>query len=114
MNWLQRIKPAFLNHRSESTGLYKSLFDFLTLWKQSIAITLLVVLLPLFALAYMDYRISRKSAESEILLRTDRVASNARRTIAAYIDLHRFALNFILRDNSFTQLNDDARLDQIL
>ncbi len=114
MSFFQRIKPAFLDHRSESTGLYKSLYDFRTLWKQSIATTLLVVLAPLFALAYMDYRISLKSAESEVRLRAERVTSNARRTIRANLDAHRYSLNFILRDNSFAELNDDTRLDEIL
>ena len=114
MKWLERFKPEFLHYLHEQIGLYKSLFDFRSLWRKSIVITLVVSLLPLFALAIVDYRISKSATESEILLRTARVVSNARRSLIYYMDSRRLALNFILRDNTFAQLREADRLNQIL
>ncbi len=107
-------KPTFLDHYDDSTGLYKSLFNFRRLWKQSIAITLAVALLPLLTLAVIDYTISKNSLESEILLHTARVVSNARRTLTYYLDERKFALNFLIFDNSYEQLFDEQRLGQLL
>ena len=86
MNRLKNIKPGFLDHHDESSGMYKSLFNFRLLWKQSIAVTLAVVLLPLFTLAAVDYIISKNALESELLLRTAHLVSNARRTLTSYLE----------------------------
>ncbi len=94
--------------------MYKSLFNFRLLWKQSIATTLAVVLLPLFTLAVVDYTVSTKAMESELLLRTSRLVSNARRTLTSYFDERKFALNFLTLDNTYDQLLDEQRLNQLL
>lgn len=94
--------------------MYKSLFNFRLLWKQSIATTLAVVLLPLFTLAIVDYTISKEALESELLLRTSRLVSNTRRTLISYFDERKFALNFLTLDNTYDQLLDEQRLKQLL
>ncbi|WP_035216053.1 sensor histidine kinase [Desulfobulbus elongatus] len=109
----KRYKPRFLEHSDQASGMYKSLFNFRRLWKQSIVTTLAVVLLPLFTLAVVDYSISRKALESELLLRTTRLVSNLRRTLTSYLDERVFALNFLILDNSFEQLADENRLKQL-
>jgi signal transduction histidine kinase len=114
MNFFKRYKPGFLDHQNQATGLYKSLFNFRLLWRQSIGITLVVALLPLLVLALVDYRISKQAMESEILLRTARLVSNARRTLTSYLDERKFALNFLILDNTYDQLFDEQRLTQLL
>ena len=114
MHALKRFKPRFLDHIDQSSGMYKSLFNFGLLWKQSIATTLAVVLLPLFTLAVVDYTVSKEALESELLLRTSRLVSNARRTLTSYFDERKFALNFLTLDNTFDQLLDEQRLNQLL
>jgi signal transduction histidine kinase len=111
---LKRFKPRFLDHHDQSAGMYKSLFNFRLLWKQSIATTLAVVLLPLFTLAVVDYTISKEAQESELLLRTSRLVSNTRRTLTSYFDERKFALNFLTLDNTYDQLLDEQRLKQLL
>jgi signal transduction histidine kinase len=111
---LKRYKPRFLDHHDQLSGMYKSLFNFRLLWKQSIATTLAVVLLPLFTLAVVDYTISKEALESELLLRTSRLVSNTRRTLISYFDERKFALNFLTLDNTFDQLLDEQRLKQLL
>ncbi|MCL2457756.1 MAG: ATP-binding protein [Desulfobulbus sp.] len=110
----KRFKPKFLDHSEQTSGTDKSLFNFRRRWKQSIVITLAVVLLPLFTLAAVDYTISRKALESELLQRTTRLVSNLRRSLTAYLDERVFALNFLILDNSYAQLADENRLKQIL
>ncbi len=111
---LKRYKPRFLDHHDQLSGMYKSLFNFRLLWKQSIATTLAVVLLPLFTLAVVDYTISKEALESELLLRTSRLVSNTRRTLISYFDERKFALNFLTLDNTYDQLLDEQRLKQLL
>lgn len=113
MSW-QRYKPRFLDQHDQASGMYKPLFNFRRLWKQSIAITLAVALLPLFALAVIDYAISKQALESDILHQTTRLVSNAKRTLAAYLDERKYMLNFLVFDNSYDQLFDEHRLGQIL
>ena len=79
----QLFKPRFLDQQDQGSGMYKPLFNFRRLWKQSIAAMLAVALLPLFALAVVDYLISTRSLESEFHLQTARLVSNARRTLAS-------------------------------
>ncbi|MDR2551148.1 MAG: two-component sensor histidine kinase [Desulfobulbus sp.] len=110
----KRFKPKFLEHSEQTSGTNKSLFNFRRLWKQSIVITLAVVLLPLFTLAVVDYTVSWKALESELLLRTTRLVSNLRRSLTSYLDERIFALNFLILDNSYAQLADENRLKQIL
>ncbi|MCL1979732.1 MAG: cache domain-containing protein, partial [Proteobacteria bacterium] len=109
----KRLKPKFLEHSEQTSGTNKS-FNFRRLWKQSIVITLAVVLLPLFTLGVIDYTISRNALESELLLRTTRLVSNLRRSLTSYLEERVFALNFIILDNSYAQLADESRLKQIL
>jgi len=114
MMFFKRYKPRFLDYNDQASGLYKSLFNFRLLWKQSIAITLAVALLPLLVLAVIDYNISKQAIESELLLRTARLVSNARRTLTSYLDERKFALNFLILDNTYDQLFDEQRLKQLL
>ncbi|MCL2789430.1 MAG: ATP-binding protein [Desulfobulbus sp.] len=113
-NGWKSYKPKFLEHSNQASGTDKSLINFKRLWKQSIIITLAVVLLPLFTLAVLDYTISKKALESELLLRSSRLVSNLRRNLTSYLEERVFALNFLILDNSYEQLADENRLKQLL
>ena len=73
-----------------------------------------VSLVPLIIITTIDYQVTQKSIESEILLRTSRLASNTRRAISFFLAERRSALDFVVRDNSFETLNDPNRLALIL
>jgi signal transduction histidine kinase len=109
---LSDFKPEFWNH--SDAGSYKHLFDFRRLWKQSVLITSIVALVPLITLSIIDYNMTQQATESEILLRTARIVSNTRRTLSFFLTERRFALNFIIHDNTYEQLNDHKRLGNIL
>ncbi len=69
-----------------------------------------MTLLPLFLITTIDYNFTQKSIESENLLRTLRVGSNAKRVISSFLSERKSALSFIVRDNSFDDLNDPEKL----
>jgi len=110
----QLFKPRFLDQQDQGSGMYKPLFNFRRLWQQSIAAMLAVALLPLLALAVVDYVISTRSLQSDFRLQTARVVSNARRTLASYLDERKYILNFLVFDNSYDQLFEPRRLQTLL
>jgi signal transduction histidine kinase len=110
----QLFKPRFLDQQDQGSGMYKPLFNFRRLWQQSIAAMLAVALLPLLALAVVDYVINTRSLESEFHLQTARLVSNARRTLASYLDERKYILNFLVFDNSYDQLFEPRRLQVLL
>jgi two-component system NtrC family sensor kinase len=114
MKALARFKPKFWDHRDVAAGPYKHLFNFRRIWKMAVILTAGVTLLPVLVLAIIDYTVTQRSEEREIHLRTFRLVSNARRTIAFFLEERRSAVDFIVRDNNFEALNDPVRLTTIL
>ncbi len=114
MSLLHKLKPPFWDHEDVAAGHYKRLFDFRGIWYQAVWFTAAVVLLPLIFITLADYSVTKKSAESEILLRTSRFVSNTRRTVSFFLEERRFALIFIVRDNRYEDLQDPERLAGIL
>ncbi len=108
------LKPKFWDHEDVAAGPYKHLFNFRRIWKMAVMLTAGVVLIPLVFFAAVDYKVTQSSLESEIVLRTSRLVSNTRRHISYFLRERRSALNFIVRDNSYTDLQDPARLTTIL
>lgn len=114
MSLLDKLKPQFWDHEDAAAGHYKKLFDFRSVWYQAVTFTAVVVLLPLIFITLAEYSVTRKAAESEILLRTSRFVSNTRRTVSFFLEERRFALVFIVRDNSYDAIRDPDRLAAIL
>ncbi|HAO21589.1 MAG: two-component sensor histidine kinase [Desulfobacteraceae bacterium IS3] len=114
MSLLEKLIPKFWEQTDEASGTYKYMFNFRRIWKQSVLITAAVALIPLLLIAAFDYRVTKDAMESEILLRTSRLVSNTRRTLSFFLDERRFALNFIIQDNTFDILYYPGRLDVIM
>jgi len=114
MSLLEKLIPKFWEQTDEASGSYKYMFNFRRIWKQSVLITAAVALIPLLLIAAFDYRVTKDAMESEILLRTSRLVSNTRRTLSFFLDERRFALNFIIQDNTFDILYYPGRLDVIM
>ncbi|MFZ3048282.1 MAG: cache domain-containing protein, partial [Desulfatirhabdiaceae bacterium] len=111
---INRFKPKFWDHHDLSAGPFKPLFNFRLIWKQSAFLTLSVALVPLLFLAITDYKVTQKAVESEMLLRTSRLVSNTRRSLSSFLDERKFALSFIILDNTYEMLANPIRLGQIL
>lgn len=114
MSILNQIKPDFWRDKEISTGPYRRMFNFRRIWKMAVLLTSLVTLLPLIVITSIDYNFTQKSIESENLLRTLRIGSNARRSISFFLSERLSALSFVVRDNSVDELYQPEKLQSIL
>jgi two-component system, NtrC family, sensor kinase len=110
----QTLKPEFWDYVDAAAGPFAHLFNFRRMWQLAVLLTVGVAVVPLVAITAVDYQVTQKSIESEIALRTSRLASNTRRAVSFFLEERRAALEFIVRDNSFESLNDPQRLQAIL
>ncbi len=111
---LDKLKPIFWDSPEPSTGPYAYMFNFRRIWKWAVLLTAGVTLFPLIFITAIDFDYTRKSIESEILLRTSRVVSNAKRNISFFLSERKAALDFIVLDNSIEELRDPLVLAGIL
>jgi len=114
MALFEKFKPAFWNVRPQSQGASKYLFNYLRIWKLSVLLTSIVVLVPLIFITGVSYMVMARDLETEYSLRTARIVSNARRTIDFFLSERRSALEFIVKDNQFSKLHESTRLSAIL
>lgn len=108
----RKLKPAFWDHEKDEPG--RNLFNFRFVWKISVLLMSIVALVPLIFITIVDYQVTQNAMESEILLRTERLVSNTRRTVYFFLDEHRAVLDFIVRDNDYDTLSDPAELADVL
>ena len=114
MSFLQRIKPDFWDYHDVASGPYKHLFDFRRIWYLSVLLTAGVAFIPVCFLAAIDYQVTQKAIESENVSRTSRLVSNTRRTLSFLLLERRYALQFLVRDNSLETLTRPGRLVELL
>jgi two-component system NtrC family sensor kinase len=111
---LKQFKPEFWQKSELSTGPFRQMFNFRRIWKTAVLLTSLVTLLPLILITSIDYNFTQKSIESENLLRTLRIGSNAKRSISFFLSERLAALTFIVRDNHINELSQPQKLDSLL
>jgi signal transduction histidine kinase len=114
MSLFKIFKPDFLSCTATVSGPFKGLFNFRSLWRSRLITLLCVALTPLICLATFTFIVTKHDIEREIHLRTVRLASNAKRTISFFFEERQAALDFIVRSNSFEQINDKKQLTNIL
>lgn len=95
-----RERGGFLNYRS--------------LWAVSMVVLMGVSLIPLFALTAIDYKLTQRGAQAEMVLRSARAASNARRTVTYFLNERRAVLEFTLREEPYGHLTDKEHLGVVL
>jgi signal transduction histidine kinase len=108
------LKPKFWDHIDSASGAYKPMFNFRQIWKQAVIVISLFAVIPLVILTALDYNLTESAMENEIIWRTSRFVSNTRRTVSFFLHERQFALNFIIHDNSFEELQNHERLGVIL
>jgi two-component system, NtrC family, sensor kinase len=114
MSLLQRLKPEFWNYHDVASGPYRHLFNFRRIWYLSVLLTAGVAFVPVCFLAAIDYQVTQKAIESENASRTSRMVSNTRRTLSFLLLERRYALQFLVRDNSLEALTSPGRLGEVL
>jgi len=113
MALFERLKPDFWQSENVS-GLYKQLFNYRRLWKETALISVVIIFLPLALLTGYEYKVTKATFEAEALARSARFVAKARRTESFLLSKKRFALEFISNDNSYEQLLQPGRMTMLL
>ena len=111
---LRLIWPQFLRRDDEYLNPYFRFTDYRKIWGLGIFVLVVAALLPLVAATIIHYRLIQKSVDSEIILRTERVASNAKRAVTFFLEEHLNALRFTVNEISYAQLTNPDHLSEIL
>jgi signal transduction histidine kinase len=108
------IWPEFYPKISPRLNPYFTFADYRKIWGIGIALLTATALVPL-AVATITYnQLVQRSVDSELVLRTERVASNARRAVTFFFEERLDALKFTVTEIGFDQLTDADHLVAVL
>jgi two-component system NtrC family sensor kinase len=108
------IRPQFYHPADEHLSPYFRFTDYKKIWGFGILALGVAALLPLIVVTIIHFRLVQKSIDSEIILRTERVTSNARRAVTYFLEEHVNALRFTVNEITYDQLTDSDHLKEIL
>ncbi len=93
---------------------YVTFRDYRKIWGMGIAILLTTALIPLVFITIIYYQLIERSIDTESLLRTERLASNARRAVAYFLEERLAALTFTVNEMGYERLTDPDALAELL
>lgn len=107
------------NKKAENTGSDPKLnigefLNYKKIWLLSFVLTAAFAIIPVIFFAVLDYNLTRRSLENDAEARASRLASNTWRSLAFFFDERKSALNYVVRSNSFEQLESTEQLANIL
>ena len=109
------IWPQFYHHDNEDVlAHYFRFTNYRKIWGLGIIILIFAALVPLVAATAIHYRLIQESVDTEIILRTERVTSNARRAVSFFLEEHLNALRFTVNEFRYEQLINSELLTEIL
>jgi two-component system, NtrC family, sensor kinase len=89
-------------------------FNFRRIWLLSFLLTSGFSIVPVIFFAVIDYNVTERLMLSDTVSRTSRLTSNTWRSVAFFLNERQNALQFIVGENSFEDLNEPHRLEGIL
>ncbi|MBU8848943.1 MAG: two-component sensor histidine kinase [Desulfobacterales bacterium] len=112
---MKNILPSFHKHKQNvHLKSFYTFTDYWHLWAMSIFILAVTALSPLFIMTLIHYQLIQKSVDSELNLRTERLTSNAKRSISFFMKERLDALIFTVNEMGYEQLTDNNKLNEIL
>lgn len=93
---------------------YYTFRDYPKIWGMGIAILLTTALIPLVFITMIYYRLVERSINTESLLRTERLASNARQAVTYFFEERLAALIFTANEMGYNRLSDPDALADLL
>jgi two-component system, NtrC family, sensor kinase len=108
------IWPRFHRDRDEHLNPYYTFQDYRQTWGMTIFILMATALLPLIVMTLIYYQLIETSINTESLLRTERLASNARRAVTFFLEERLAALTFTANEMGYDRLSDSDRLREVL
>jgi len=118
---IDRIRRAFGSiwpefHRPDNKLLdsYFTFTDYRKIWSIGVFVLVATALVPLLVVTIIHYQLLQRSVDSELMLRTERLASNARRAVTFFLEERLDALRFTVNEITYDQLTDPDHLAEIL
>ena len=93
---------------------YFTFSDLSRIWAMGIIILAFTALLPLMVVTVIHHQLIRTSVDSELVLRTERVASNARRAVTFFLEERLDALRFTANEIGYHGLIQPGRLSEVM
>ena len=113
MSLASRLRPQFWT-ATDTTGPYRSLFNYRRIWWLSVALLAVVSLAPLCIMTVIDFGVTKRALTQENLHRTTITTTNTRRTLSYFLDERLAALNFAARSEVYDSLAKPERLASLL
>ena len=105
----------FLFHRPNvHLASFQTISNYPRIWIISILILAVTCLAPLVLTTVINHQLIQKSVDSELVLQTDRVTSNAKRSMRFFLEERLNALRFIVNELPYYLLIDNEHLANIL
>jgi len=108
-----KIKPKFWDIRP-SKARDQILFNYRKVWLISIFMLTVVSLVPLIMFMIFNFRLAHEAIQEENRMRTARLTSNTRRTIAYFLEERLDALRFIIQEKPLRTLMNYEELIYLL
>ncbi len=106
--------PRFHRNNDEHLNPYYTFQDYRQTWGMTIFILMTTALLPLIVMTLIYYQLIETSMNTESLLRTERLASNARRAVTFFLEERLAALTFTVNEMGYDQLANSGSLSEVL
>lgn len=111
---LESLRPKFRNMDNEQPNPYLTFRDYHKIWGLGIFILMTTALFPLVIMTLIYYQLIERSIDTESLLRTEQLASNARRAVSFFLEERLAALTFAANEMSYEKLSDPDSLVDVL
>lgn len=108
------ILPEFYPKTPGRLNPYFTFADYRKIWVIGITLLTATALVPLAVATFTYYQLVQRSVDSELIFRTERVASNARRAVTFFFEEHLDALKFTVNEIGFDRLTDADHLVDVL
>lgn len=106
---------AFLFHRRNAhLASFHTFSNYRRIWIISIIILAVTSLAPLVTATFINHRLIQKAVDAELVLQTERVTSNAKRSIRFFLEERLNALRFVVNEMPYYALIGNQGLSEIL
>ncbi len=106
---------TFLFHRHNAhLASFHTFSNYRCIWIISIIILAVTSLSPLVMATFINQRLIQQAVDAELVLQTERVTSNAKRSMRFFLEERLNALRFIVNELPYYALIDNAHLGEIL
>ncbi len=114
MGILSKIKPEFWDHHDAAAGVGDRPFSFRRKWKLIVLFTSMAALIPLVALVFVEYRLSRNIINADAAALLSKQAACAKNTVSVFFSRQKELVSYILLEDHYEDLIRPGRLDGIL